>query len=388
MATGCEEFGWTDTEYDWAIGAYNLIHDTHPDWAGRTVAYFNLEGGGTRGATSAAAAGTPGTGSFRKRMLRLFDEYFSSTAPYSAYYVPSVSYERLESTWTDAFSFASHGIPTMTVGSRRVRPPLESAYHTQMDVFEGRISAESLAISVISNGIAAIRFDRADVAPFDHQKWADGVEGTIDDEVWANAGIDRRAFDRALGDYYSQGIATYDRVTSKKGFQDPAAASSLMLEAERLASSTFNTVGGDVVTSYPNGMYTEDAWSIHEIIAFLEEGDINPALLYLTWPYGMWEGHKVSREVYHEMVINRRNNQTRTDLFWGTGTVAVHTDLWDEYTSLKAKRDAGDTDYSAELASIRTKYADLSDRLQGAIDEMTDTMVAATALLKQVEDMK
>jgi hypothetical protein len=75
VATGCEEFGWTNTEYDWAIGAYNLIHDAHPDWAGRTVAYFNLEGAGTRGATSVAAAGTPGTGSFRKRMLRLFDEY-------------------------------------------------------------------------------------------------------------------------------------------------------------------------------------------------------------------------------------------------------------------------------------------------------------------------
>ena len=224
---------------------------------------------------------------------------------------------------------ASHGIPTMAVQGRRSRPPLESAYHTQMDVIEGRISAESLAMSIISNGITAIRFDRAEVPPYDFQKWADGVEGTIDDEIWANAGIDRQAFDRALADLYAQGIATYDRLSSKKSFQDPAAASALMLEAEKIASSTFHTVGGDVTPNYPNGMYTEDAWSIHEIIAFLEEGDIEPALVYLTWPYGMWEGHKVSREVYQEMVINRRNNTTRTDLFWATDRIATHIDLHD-----------------------------------------------------------
>jgi len=388
MATGCEEFGWTDTEYDWAIGAYHAIHNIHPDWAGRTVAYFNLEGGGTRGATSVAAQGTPSTGSFRKKLLRLFDEYFSSTAPYDAYYVPSISYERLESTWADGFSMASHGIPTMAVQGRRSRPPLESAYHTQMDVIEGRISAESLAMSIISNGITAIRFDRAEVPPYDFQKWADGVEGTIDDEIWANAGIDRQAFDRALADLYAQGIATYDRLSSKKGFQDPAAASALMLEAEKIASSTFHTVGGDVTPNYPNGMYTEDAWSIHEIIAFLEEGDIEPALVYLTWPYGMWEGHKVSREVYQEMVINRRNNTTRTDLFWATGRIATHIDLHDQYTSLKAKRDAGDTDYSSELAYIRAEYTALSQRLQDANDSMTESMTAVTALIKQVEDMK
>jgi hypothetical protein len=388
MATGSEEFGWTDTEYDWAIGAYNAIHSIHPDWAGRTVAYFNLEGGGTRGATSVGASGTPSTGSFRKKLLRLFDEYFSSTAPYSAYYVPSVSSERLESTWADGFSFASHGVATMDVGSRRIRPPLESAYHTQMDVMEGRISAESLAMSIISNGITAIRFDRADVAPYDFQKWADGVEATIDDEVLADAGIDRRAFDKALADLYEQGIATYDRVTSRKGFRDPAAASALMLEAEKLASSAFHAVGGDVLPDYPNGMYTEDAWVLNEVINFLEEGDVDPALVYLTWVYGMWEGHKVSREVYHEMVLNRRNNSSRTDLFWGTDRISVHTDLYDEYVSLAAKRDAGDTDYSAELASIRAKYADLSGRLQGAIDSMTDTMTAVTPLLEQVQDMK
>jgi hypothetical protein len=388
MATGCEEFGWTDTEYDWAIGAYYAIHDIHPDWAGRTVAYFNLEGGGTRGATSVAAQGTPATGSFLKKLRRLFDGYFSSTAPYSAYYVPSIAYESLNSTWDDGFSFASHGIPVMNVGSRRARPPLESAYHTQMDVIEGRISAESLAMSIISNGITAIRFDRAEVPPYDFQRWADGVEGTIDDEIWANAGIDRRAFDRALADLYTQGIATYDRLSSNKGFQDPAAASALMLEAQKIATSTFHTVGGDVTANYPNGMYTEDAWVMPEIIAFLEEGNVDPALLYLTWVYGMWEGHKVSREVYQEMVINRRNNTTRTDLFWATGRVATHIDLHDQYTSLKAKRDAGDTDYSAELAYIRAEYAALSQRLQDANDSMTESMTAVTALLKQVEDMK
>jgi hypothetical protein len=392
LATGSEEFGWTDTDYDWAIGAYNAIHNEHPDWAGKTVGYFNLEGGGITGATSVFAAGIPSTGSFLwEQLLPLFDKYFSTTAPYNAYYFPSGIGERLESTLTDAFSFASHGIATMVVQSRRPRPLLspytESVYHTQMDTMD-RISAESLAMSIISNGITAIRLDRAEVPPYDFQWWAKIIERPIEDEVLADAGIDRRAFDKALAKLDTQGIATYGRINSKKGFKDPAAATALMLEAQKLASSTFHTVDGYTFTDLPNGMYMKDALVLNEVINFLEEGDVNPTLVHLTSLYGLEEGHKVSREVYQEMVINRRNNPTRDDLFWATGRAAVHTDLYDEYMSLKVKRDVGDTDYSAELASIRAEYASLSERLQGAIDSMADTMVNVTLLLKQVERMK
>ena len=130
-----------------------------------------------------------------------------------------------------------------------------------------------------------------------------------------------------------------------------------------------------------------DIWVSGAVIGLLNAGDIDTALIYLRWVYGMWEGTVVSPEVYQEMVINRRD-PTRDDLFWATGRLAVYTDLYSEYFSLLAKRDAGDTDYSAELASMTAKYADIQAHLQGAIDSMADTMSMAADKLKAIQRLK
>ena len=45
VAHGAEEYGWSDTEFAWAIGAWYTIYEQHPEWVGKTLAYFNLEGG-------------------------------------------------------------------------------------------------------------------------------------------------------------------------------------------------------------------------------------------------------------------------------------------------------------------------------------------------------
>jgi hypothetical protein len=385
MATGCEEWGWTDTEYDWAIGAYHAIHNQFPGWAGKAVGYFNLEGGGTIGNTSFYARGTPEMENFRNQLLRPIDRYFSSTAPYMSYYVPSIAFSGLPSTWADQFSFGIRGIPTMNVTSRRPRPPLPSAYHTQMDTMD-RISAESLAISIISNGVVAMRLDRSEVPPYNFAKWAKLLKGTLWASTLSQNGISTTAFYAALDRFDREGKATWNRI-DRRGFEDPAAASDMLLQTQKLVASNLITVGGYVEPLFPQEHYQNDIWTLQAVIGLLYAGDIDTALEYLRWVYGMWEGTLISPEVYDEMVINRRD-PTRDDLFWATDRLAVYTHLYNEYFSLVAKREAGDTDYSAEIASLEAKYGDVQGHLQAAIDSMTDTLSTAADMLNDIRSMK
>ncbi len=385
VATGCEEWGWTDTEYDWAIGAYHLIHNQHPEWAGKTVGYFNLEGGGTIDNTSVALSGMPEMENFRKSLLRPIDSYFNSTAPYMSYYVPGVAWTQLPSTWADQFSLGIHGIGIMNVGSRRARPPLQSAYHTQMDQMS-RISAESLAMSIIANGVVAMRLDRSDVPPYNFAKWAKHLNGLLEGPTLSQNGIDTSAFYTARDRFEREGKSTWNRINGR-GFEDIETATDMLLDTQKLVASELITVGGYVESMYPHQHDQNDIWVLGEVIPLLNAGNIDFALLYLTWVYGMYEGINVSPEVYQEVVINRRD-PTRDDLFWATDRLAVYTDLYSEYFSLLAKRDAGDTDYSAELASIEAKYADIQAHLQGAIDSMTNTMSTAADNLKAIQRLK
>jgi hypothetical protein len=332
-----------------------------------------------------ALSGMPEMENFRKNLLRPIDSYFNSTAPYMSYYVPGVAWTQLPSTWADQFSFGIHGIGIMNVGSRRARPPLQSAYHTQMDQM-GRISAESLAMSIISNGVVAMRLDQSDVPPYNFAKWVKHLNGLLEGPTLSQNGIDTRDFYAARDRFESEGKSTWNRINGR-GFKDIETATDMLLDTQKLVASELITVGGYVESFYPHQHDQSDIWVVGAVIGLLNAGDIDTALIYLRWVYGMWEGVNVSPEVYQEMVINRRD-PTRDDLFWATGRLAVYTDFYSEYFSLLAKRDAGDTDYSAELASMTAKYADIQAHLQGAIDSMADTMSMAADNLKALQRLK
>lgn len=192
-----EEYGVADTYMDWLTGAWEAASHAHPELVGNTVVYFNMESGGSKGATSVSAGGDPALYSFRKDVLKpLIDQYFSTHLPWSAYWYPSTYSYSQPSAWNDGFAYSAMGMPTMTVTSSRQRPiqTMGSTYHSQFETW-GPIpgylgmSAESLAMSVIGNGFAAIRLDRSTVIPYDFTTWADSLSSKLDEPTLAAAGV-------------------------------------------------------------------------------------------------------------------------------------------------------------------------------------------------------
>jgi Peptidase family M28 len=383
LATDAEEYGWTDTEFDWALGAWWEIFTIHPEWAGKTLGEFALEAGGTIGATSVSAYGNPETLEWRKSLLPKFNDFFSKTAPWSKYYFhASVSTLSFGSTWADEFSFCAAGVPIMSIDSTRSKYAGYD-YHTNLDAMNG-ISAESLAMSIISNGIAIIELDRAKVAPYSFQDRATDLKSTLNTRLIAAAGIDIKPILSAVTKFGNAGAEVWSLIASQK-VGDAAKARDLLLETADLVLSDMTTVGGYTMSMYPHQHYLDDSWYFREGIKQLSLGDIDGGLMWLSWVYGMYTGRLVSPEVYQYLVIDRWDDPSRTDLFWATGRLAYVEDFYSVYQSLVDKKAAGITDYSDEIAQLTAHYQSVVGHLQESLDSMVVTLNEATALLLEAK---
>jgi len=384
LATDAEEYGWTDTEFDWALGAWWEIFKIHPEWAGKALGSFALEGGGTIGATSVSAYGNPETLEWRKTLLPKFDDFFTKTAPWSKYYFrSSVDTLSFASTWADEFSFCAAGVPIMSIDSTRSNYAGYD-YHTQKDSMDG-ISAESLAMSIISNGIAIIELDRAKVAPYSFQDRAADLKSTLSARLIGAAGIDITPILNALTKFGNAGGDVWSLIASSKDPKNAAKANDLLLQTADKVLSDLTTVGGYTMSMYPHQHYLDDSWYFREGIKQLSLGDIDGGLMWLSWVYGMYTGRLVSPDVYQYLVIDRWDDPSRTDLFWATGRLAYVEDFYSEYQSLVDKKAVGDTDYTDEIAQLTEHYLSVVDNLQESLDSMVETLNEATALLQEAK---
>ena len=384
VATDAEEYGWTDTEFDWALGAWWSIFDQHPELAGKTRGYFNLEGGGDAGATSVAAWGTPETQMFRKSLLRLFDQWFMNNEPWSNYYYRSVEWtEKSFSTWADGFSWGAAGVPVMDIGSWRSFEYSGYSYHTQTDTMEW-ISAESLAMSIISNGITVIELDRAPIAPYSFQKRASDIMKNLNYDQLRLSGVDTKDLDAALAKLDRVGSELWSMIKSGQYMDNVDEVNELLLMAQKQLQSELQTVGGYNEPLYPQEHYEDDAWFMREGIYSLEDGNIDRALMWLSWVYGMYTGRWCSYENYKYLQVDRWNIDDFKQ-FWGRGRTCQIIDIWAEYDSLLQKKAAGDWDFDAEIVSLWEKYGMVVDNLQNAADKMTQTVLDATATLEEAE---
>ncbi|MFQ9702576.1 MAG: M28 family peptidase [Enterocloster clostridioformis] len=128
-AMAAEEWGVVNSKYDWSAGAYEQVFTAKPDWAGKVIADLNFE--------------LPAHAHGRKDAVRCVYEYadfleeFITGLP--AGFLPASHIRRgvevLRSpiqTWSDDFSMAIGGIPSM-VNDFSAGEFMETHYHSQYD---------------------------------------------------------------------------------------------------------------------------------------------------------------------------------------------------------------------------------------------------------------
>ena len=385
LAVSGEEYGYVESWFGWLQGSWGFINVSHPEMIGKTLAYFNCEGGGTKGATSISLSGASETYRFRSGLMGVLDNFFSKTSPWSAYYYPSSVSMGTFSTWTDSCSYGVSGVSWMEVRSTRARPGFNYSYHTTWDNMD-RISAESLAMSTISQGITMIRLDRSVVIPYSLEQSAERIKGTLDIDWIASTGLDPTPVSDALEAFDLQAEKVWRLVKSAKPSGTTDAANHLLMETVQNLGWHLFTIGGEQGDSalYPHEQAQHDSMAISQTIDDLLAGDVDAALKSLEKVYSMYWAFNFEHEVFTEYMVNWLNPDLHP-LFWAEGRLAMWTDVLDEAFSLMAKKEAGVTDYSAEIASLGEKLESVLGELEENLDIVTATLESATGQLEQVE---
>ena len=124
-AMAAEEWGVVDSNFDWSTGAYEQVFTAHPEWVGKVIADLNFE-------LPALAHGTRARIRSCYEYTRFLEEYLSELPDLTQAYPEETRITSPIETWSDDFSMAIAGIPSMvndfTGGSF-----METHYHSQFD---------------------------------------------------------------------------------------------------------------------------------------------------------------------------------------------------------------------------------------------------------------
>ena len=127
-AMAAEEWGVTDSWFDWSTGAFEQVNTLHPEWAGKVIADLNFE-------LPAVAHGTRARIRCCYEYVRYLQEFMAKLPQLTDAYRDPPSVVAPIETMSDDFSMAIAGIPSMvndfTGGSF-----METHYHSQLDAEE------------------------------------------------------------------------------------------------------------------------------------------------------------------------------------------------------------------------------------------------------------
>lgn len=390
-AMAAEEWGVSDTRYDWSTGAYNQIFRVHPEWVGKVLADINFE-------LPALDAGT--ADQIRTSYeLKTFIETFKTGIPQvDGVFPDGVEIIVPTQTWSDDFSLSIAGVPSSVTALRGDFS--RTHYHSQFDNRD-TYSPEAFLFHHNMYGLLMLAYDHCAVSPLDFTTRLQALRASMDDTVMTAEQV--AALHAALDEAEAAASAAWTRVDEvnaayQKALEDgdTAQADALLaqtrqlnadvLSAFRFAEDSFVRLTWEDSSIFPHEHSQNNLLALQGAVEALKQGDGAAALDdYLYAVDNNWYAFDWSRETY-DRFTNYVLNQSADRLMWGAGRVQGHEDLFDVVRALQEKQDDSAADYTEELARLEQAIADQTQMLgvqvtqeAEALQELTARLTAMTA---------
>lgn len=388
-AMAAEEWGVSNTRYDWSTGAYNQIFRVHPDWVGKVVADINFE---------LPAMNEGETDQIRTSYeLKTFVEDFKESVPQ----VEGVFPEGIEvivptQTWSDDFSLSIAGVPSSVTALRGGFA--QTHYHSQFDNRD-TYSPEAFLFHHNMYGMLMLAYDRCAVSPLDFSTRLEALRASMDDTVLTeeqvsslNAALDEAenaasaAWDKVseINDSYRKALDSGDTAAADALIQESRETNAAVLSAFKYAEDAFVRLTWEDVSIFPHEHSQNNLLALNGAVEALERGDSATAIdEYLYAVDNNWYAYDWSRETF-DYFTNYVLNQSDDRLMWGAGRVQGHEDLYDVIRSLLDKYGDTSADYTAELARLNDAVNNQTAMLAEQVDHEVQALAELTAQLQTI----
>jgi Iap family predicted aminopeptidase len=363
LATAGEEFGYTNSYYEWIIGAWWAATRAHADWAGRVRALINLESMAVKGAPLGLRS-NPELGPWLEQLVSRFPDLL----PHGAELLAPVN------SWNDQWTFTAAGIPSVKFDA--TTPEYETRYHSDFET-QDIVDWPYLAKIAKFAFRAAGEMDDG-LLPYSFKARADDLAVALKNDDFEAAGSDPEVasrLSRAASAFATAAVAFDVRAGSFPADKLDVVNNGL-LAIEKTINSSFTALSpaDDDITVYPYQSVLRDLRKVDAALAALKADKPDPAaaLKSLGETYLTRLGLAFSYTAFLKHVSRIDPGFDR--IHWGAqGHLPRPLDVMPQYRKIQSGN------YAGVVAELEAKQQILLGELNERLEKMAAVLEWATS---------
>lgn len=388
-AMAAEEWGIADSKYDWSTGAYAEVFNVHPEWAGKVIGDFNFE---LPALSNGNLDGIRCTYEYKD----FFEDTLKTLPALSPAYPEGVLVSAPIETWSDDFSVAISGIPSM-VNEFSAGSFMTTHYHSQYDS-DAYYNEAAYRFHHELYGLLLMHLDRQSVAPLNFAEVFEQASASLDVLMCQKSGSRVTALLNLLGQTEEVAEEVYDRIydINEAGVDSEQCreAENILLKVFKMAQDKYVRLTWEDAVVFPQEAAQNNLRYLKKAIRALKRKipDAEAAFEALYEIDNNAYAFQFSKQVY-ERFTDYVLDQNSDRLQWGRGHIVHHENLYDLVAQLMDKYHQGATDFANEIAELekvaKRQKAYLRDDIEYMLqstEKMLLLLQAANERLKNIQE--
>lgn len=388
-AMAAEEWGIADSKYDWSTGAYAEVFNVHPEWAGKVIGDFNFE---LPALSNGNLDGIRCTYEYKD----FFEDTLKTLPALSPAYPEGVLVSAPIETWSDDFSVAISGIPSM-VNEFSAGSFMTTHYHSQYDS-DAYYNEAAYRFHHELYGLLLMHLDRQSVVPLNFAEVFEQASASLDVLMCQKSGSRVTALLNLLGQTEEVAEEVYDRIydINEAGVDSEQCreAENILLKVFKMAQDKYVRLTWEDAVVFPQEAAQNNLRYLKKAIRALKRKipDAEAAFEALYEIDNNAYAFQFSKQVY-ERFTDYVLDQNSDRLQWGRGRIVHHENLYDLVAQLMDKYHQGATDFSDEIVELekvaKRQKAYLRDDIEYMLqstEKMLLLLQAANERLKNIQE--
>ena len=381
-AMAAEEWGIADSKYDWSTGAYAEVFNVHPEWAGKVIGDFNFE---LPALSNGNLDGIRCTYEYKD----FFEDTLKTLPALSPAYPEGVLVSAPIETWSDDFSVAISGIPSM-VNEFSAGSFMTTHYHSQYDS-DAYYNEAAYRFHHELYGLLLMHLDRQSVAPLNFAEVFEQASASLDVLMCQKSGSRVTALLNLLGQTEEVAEEVYDRIydINEAGVDSEQCreAENILLKVFKMAQDKYVRLTWEDAVVFPQEAAQNNLRYLKKAIRALKRKipDAEAAFEALYEIDNNAYAFQFSKQVYErftDYVLDQNSNR----LQWGRGRIVHHENLYDLVASLMDKYHQGAMDFANEIAELERVVERQKDYLRDDIEYMLQSTEKMLLLLREANE--